>query len=256
MIKIRSSVANRLLGVLLGVFLVAPLNLRAQESGASVEGQPEKQKIAHIRGWIFPAESKEKVSLEFLPLQTEMRAALAANQSGAVSAAPGYTEVAEGPLQLELKAGDKILAQGRLALQKDRFYTIAVWPEGSQWTLKVFADGPPAAGAAERPLRTFNFAGSRKTLVAVYGSPETEVSANSVIDQKVPAKVCMVTVRVLATDGGPPAQSTVEVDLSSIGSAYVVVGPDYRGRMRPRVIPGGEVRETEAVDSSGSGGQR
>jgi hypothetical protein len=41
------------------------------------------------------------------------------------------------------------------------------------------------------------------------------------------------------------AQSSGEVDFVETPSAYVVIAPDYRGRMRPRVISGGSLPSDE-----------
>jgi len=226
------------------VWLFSICNVQPQEG--SVEGVPIK--TAFLRGWIFPSANGDELALVAIERGSETQRSLAASQEATVVAAPIYAAVAEGPVSLELRSGDRVLAQAQVALRAEKYYTVAAWNSGGTWEIKAFADGPPAPGAADRPLRVFNFAGERETIVSVDGRAGVEVKQQSVVELKAAPKVCMVTVEVLATDGGAPAQSAVEVDVAFLGSVYVVVGPDYRGRMRPRVINGWEKQVEESLE--------
>jgi hypothetical protein len=84
-----------------------------------------------------------------------------------------------------------------------------------------------------------NFAHGRETLVNYGTDKDVKVPGDSIQEVRMAPKIAGVAVKVLAADGSPPAQTSAEVDFSKASSAYVVVGPDYRGRMRPRVIDGG-----------------
>lgn len=230
--------------VCIGFLCFSGFGLGAQElpAGSSVV-QPGKEP-ARVRGWVFPGKDDKDVTLRALQPQAEAQYPLAAGTGGAAAVSPSYLSLPGGELVLELKSGNQMLSQTRVSLRDGRYYTAAAWRDGAKWTLKIYADGPASSDTTERPVRIFNFAAQRETVVQIEPGPEFDVAPNSVQDLKAPAKVGMVTVKVLSGDGGAPAESTVEVDLSLLGSAYVVVGPDYRGRMRPRVINGGEVRET------------
>jgi hypothetical protein len=229
------------------------LSAQEVEGGAGNDAVDKKQ--AHVRAWLFPSRQKKEVVLIALQPEAEAPRPLASSDAGAVAASPSYRTAPEGEIALQLKSGDETLAEGRVALRGSRYYTVAAWEDGSKWTLKVFADGPPSPGSRERPVRIFNFAGNRETFVSIGQGSDAKVGRSSVQELKAPPMVTMVSVKVLAEDGGAPAQSSVEVDLSSLGSAYVVVGPDYRGRMRPRIITGGEIKEEAAPTESMVGGQ-
>jgi hypothetical protein len=120
-------------------------------------------------------------------------------------------------------------------------YTVLAWRQGGKWELKVYVDGPFAKNLADRPLRLMNFAENRETLISLDNGSETKVAANTVEEFKISPKLTSFTVKVLAPDGGPAAQSSGEVDFTSTPSAYVVIAPDYRGRMVPEVITGGNL---------------
>lgn len=97
------------------------------------------------------------------------------------------------------------------------------------------------------PVRVFNFSGGRKTVLHPRDAKPSEVPPGSVAEIKLPASLAPLRVEVPTLDGkGAPALSTVELDLKQWPSAYVVVSPDYRGRMRPRVLRGGEEKEAPA----------
>jgi len=241
--------------VLCAVSAAATCSLMAQDADNGSGDANTGANQAFVRGWLLPVAGKRDTALTALQTQTQTQLALASSEAGAVSASPSYNTVAEGELSLELKSADETLAQARVALRANRYYTVAAWEDGSKWTLKVFADGSPSPASAERPVRIFNFAGNRETLVSIGQGAEIKVARNSVQEIKSPPKIVMVSVKVLAEDGGPPAQSAVEVDLAVMPSAYVVVGPDYRGRMRPRIVTGGEVKEPEASPDAVTGGQ-
>jgi len=146
-----------------------------------------------------------------------------------------------------------VLASARVALRGRRHYTLAAWYDGTKWNLKVFADGLSPQSSAERPLRVLNFTGDRDTVVTIGRGKGTRVSPDSVQEFKTSPGITMVSVEVMAADGGPPALSAVEVDLAAMPSVYLVVGPDYRGRMRPRIIEGGEIKEPEVPPDAAAG---
>lgn len=207
----------------------------------------DEAKATMVRGWILTPDPA--VRLQLKGAETTQETNLAAGSEGGISVNSGYLEAAPGNYVVELKSGDEVLESARGALRADRHYTAVVWREGSKWELKVFADDGSEANAVNRPLRVLNFAEQRETLLSLNEGAETKVPAQTVMETKAPAAVGMVTVKVLATDGGAPAQSSVEIDFKAAESAYVIVGPDYRGRMRPRVFTGGRVADEPAAGS-------
>jgi hypothetical protein len=232
----------------LGAFIAGGL---AQEDVAEGEAA---NKTTFVRGWILTPDAA--VRLQMKGVDATQETSLASGGEGGISVNPGYLAPPAGNYVLELKSGDEVLESARGALRADRHYTAVVWREGSKWELKVFADDGSEANATDRPLRVLNFAEERETLLSLNEGAETKVAAQTVMETKAPAAVGMVTVKVLATDGGAPAQSSVEIDFKAAQSAYVIVGPDYRGRMRPRVFTGGRVADEQAESSAvAPGGQ-
>jgi co-chaperonin GroES (HSP10) len=202
-----------------------------------------------LRGWIFPSEETQTVSLGLAIAGAEERKPLANTKDAVVAAQPGYAANPAGTTLIELKSGDRVLASKSGGLRAERHYTAVAWNKDGRWELEVYADDSASANAPDRSLRVLNFALGRDTEISVDGGAEALVSKESVAEIKLPAKTTMVTARVKSLDGGAPAQSSVEIDFAAIPSAYVVIGPDYRGRMRPRVIEGGNLfmEETASV---------
>jgi hypothetical protein len=157
----------------------------------------------------------------------------------------GYKEGVAGSFQFQLKAGEKSLQSAKAELAENASYTVLAWRQDDQWEFEVYADGPFAKSVVDRPLRLMNFADKRETLISIDNGAETKVAANRVEEFKVSAKLTSFTVKVLAADGGAPAESSGEVDFGVVPSAYVVIAPDYRGRMRPRVVAGGHLPSLE-----------
>lgn len=229
-----------LTGVLLCFFSV--FDLVAQESGDPAAPSSGEVPEALLRAWIFGSD-EPRVTIVLLDEQGGVFAPLADSANGAVSAGETYMTVRPGRRTVELRADENVLARVDVPLRKDGAYTLLAWKNGQRWQTRVFSDSARASESDNCFLRVVNFAGERETLLSVDGSKEVKVPSSTVEELPGPRKVCMVRVQVLAPDGGPPAQSSVELDMSTIDSAYVVVGPDYRGRMRPRVITGGPTPE-------------
>jgi len=225
-----------------------------QEAPAPATDQDVENR-AFLRGWIFPGGDKRAVALTVTLQEDEAAKVIVGTKDAAARAQPGYAPLAPGSLKIELKSGDEVLASKTGTLRPEQHYTAVAWIKGGKWDLQVFADDPASPNATDRPLRVINFAGGRETLLSTDGGAETKVAADTVQELRGPRKVSMVRVQVLAPDGGPPAQSSVEVDLRSVPSVYVVVGPDYRGRMRPRIILGGQPPEefAEGAELAGEG---
>jgi len=234
------------------VFLIVPLTVLAQELPEEApDGREAPQSL--LRCWIYGAD-KSAVSMVLVDEGGE-QVPLAEAAGGAVSASELYRSLKPGRRVVELRSGEQVLARADAPLGKDEAYTLLAWKTGARWQTELFSDTAGASNAPDNPLRIINFAGGRETLLSIDGGAETKVAADTVQELRGPRKVSMVRVQVLAVDGGPPAQSSVEVDFRSVPSVYVVVGPDYRGRMRPRIILGGQPPEefAEGVEVLGEG---
>jgi hypothetical protein len=213
--------------------------------------EPDASKpAAGLRAWIF-SPGDESVAILCKTAADEQPRTLA-TATGPQRVTDGtYQEFAPGRIELQVKGGDRVLATASGSLADGRQYTVVAMPEGRDWKIKVFSDGPAKSGSGFRPLRVCNFAADRETVLLLPGAGETRIAANTLHELEVAPAVTGLTVRVLAADGGPPAQSSTEIDFVRAPSAYVVVGPDYRGRMRPRVIEGGSPPPEPAEPAAG-----
>lgn len=231
------------------IFFQLSCMLPAQEPGEEAPTEREAPQSV-LRGWIYGADESPVVMV--LIDEEGGAVQLAEAAGGAVSASELYQPFKPGRRAVELRSGENVLARADVPLRKDGVYTLLAWKTGPRWQTQLFSDAAVAPNAPDRPLRIVNFAGGRETMLSVDGGDDTKVSPNTVQEFRGPRKVSMVRVQVLSLDGGPPAQSSVEVDFRSLPSVYVVVGPDYRGRMRPRIIIGGQPSEEFAEDAQGA----
>jgi hypothetical protein len=212
----------------------------ARAAAAAAAAEQKRQPPSFVRVLFLPSDGTSgAVSLRAQTQGMDSPAEVAAIEPGQVALDAAYREFNAGDGAYELRAGDRLLASGTLRLLPSRGYTIVAWQGGQNWQTKVFADDLPPSGASDRAVRVLNFAAGRETLLSFDGTTEIRFPGNSVQEVKAPVKLTGVAIKTLAPDGGPPAQSVLEVDFREVPSLYVVVAPDNRGRMRSSMIESG-----------------
>jgi hypothetical protein len=236
------------------LFVITAFAASAQETASEPGTAAAAKEPAGLRAWIFPA-GGEPLTVGCRTAGDEQPRTLATAAGDQRSITEGYENFPAGRVELQLKAGEKVLATAAGSLADGRAYTAIALREGGDWKIRVLADGPPKTPGAPRPLRVCNFPGGRETLLSVQGAAESKIAGDSLQEFEVAPGVTLLSVKVLAPDGDAPAQSSTEVDFSLLPSAYLVISPDYRGRMRPRVIVGGQMGEplAAAAESAGEG---
>ena len=224
---------------------------RTSEDGAAVRPSEKKESPpAMIRGFVIPLEGSN-VSLQLgikpqQPSQADAPPQVVAATDGPAIFGSNYDSIKPGGAVIELRSGDKVLAGGSVALKPARAYTFVAWQTSSaDWQIKAFPDDPTTPNAVDRAVRVLNFPAGRETLLTIDQRAETKIPGNAVQEFRAPPKVIVAKVKVLASDGGPPALSSLEMDYSALKSGYIVVVPDNLGRMRPRFIGGGYEEEVE-----------
>ncbi len=240
----------------LALALAMPALAQVATEQQSAEGGEKEPAQAMVRAFVVPAEgTQESLELTLKPQNAEgdLAPQALATAKGAATFNSSYRKVNPGRVLVELRAGDKVLAQTSGVLRPARAYTFAAWQTSSAgWQMKAFSDDPTAPNVADRAVRVLNFPAGRETLLSIDEGSEIKVPANTVEEVRVPPKVVGASVKVLAPDGGPPALSTVEMDFTILKSGYIVVVPDNLGRMRPQFIGGGyeETPEVEAAPAT------
>jgi hypothetical protein len=235
-------------GLISCVFLTVSSNtVRAQaESGTAPAPQAEKA-AAMFRGWLFPEKTEGEIKMVMLKEQAPEAIPLATSNNGERSATSDYSRLGEGGGLVEIRSGDRVLASANLSLRRDRYYTLTAVQSGGSWKLKVFADGSEAQNAADRPLRVLNFADDCDINLAFRGAKPLKVPERGIGEMRAPAETAMLELELFSRQGKSLGQALLEIDASTAGSVYIVVSPDYRGRMRPRIIYGGQPSETQDV---------
>jgi hypothetical protein len=223
-----------------GLFVLAAGAGRAQETPPAPER--EAPPPAAVRAWIFPGEAKDKLTLTVRRATAPEPATLATAENGARAAFLSYDAQPAGGAVFELRGeGDRVLASATSVLRPMTHYTLLAARTGGGWELQPFVDGAPP-NASDRPVRVLNFSGGRETLLEFAAGKAEKVPGNALVELRLPAKINGFNVKVLAPDGGPPAQTSAEVDLDEYPAAYVVVAPDRRERLIPEIIEGGPAK--------------
>ena len=237
------------------VFSVTPLVSMAQTEVGAPAAQAAGKETAMLRGWLLPRNSMEELKLLYVKDTTSSPTPIAVSANGARSISPEYLPVSEAGAVVELRAGDKTLTKVSLPLRRKRFYTLIATQSKGEWKLKVFSDGPETENALDRPLRVMNFADDCDIKLAFGKAKPLTVREGEMGEMRAPAKTAMLNMELLGKDGKSLGKAVLEIDVSAAGSAYVVVSPDYRGRMRPRIIYGGAISEETDKPAPVGGGQ-
>jgi hypothetical protein len=230
---------------LAGISLLLLPSLRGQAEPPPSDDKP----LPAIRAWIFPAGQTDEVSVSLSAGNDEERRVLAKSSSGENAADEMYNDVPEQQLVAEVRIGDRVESSSAVTCKGGNSYTMVVWYGGGKWQSKLYLDSGNTK-SADRDLRVFNFADGRSAFVGIDDAKKQEIPAASVVVMAVKPGVSMVNVEVADSKGGPAAKSAVEVDFQVFQNAYIVVAPDYRGRMRPRILPGGRTAESLKAEAA------
>jgi hypothetical protein len=225
--------------LLVSVVALSLAGAQTSDPSAPPAGGEAKRPPAALRAWIFPEKEAGLIDFNLSRGTGEAPVSLASSERGSKVVGGGYEKLPEGRVILQLARGPEAFASSEAELQPGGYYTAVAWQAAGKWQIKLFRDPAAKAGAAARPLRVLNFAADRETVLAVDGAEKSKFAAGSVQEISLPAKINGLSVKVLDPTGGVPAETSFEVDLSALPLAYAVVGPDYRGRMRPEIIEGG-----------------
>lgn len=234
--------------LLLGASIVAPPSSVLAQEQAPEEG-PAAERVASVRVWVFPGTEKDGVQITFSTGEQSEKKVMAQTADGEARSEEGYQPVAEGQMLSEIRVGERVVSNTSVNFRKGSSYTMVVWSSGGKWDAKLFLDAS-APQKSERHVRVVNFADGREALLRIDGAKPSPVTGSSVAQFPAPTGIALVSVEVLEPKGGPPALSSVEIDFSAFLNAYVVIAPDYRGRMRPRVIGGGRTKESLAAEAA------
>jgi len=231
------------------LFSILVASASAQQSAPpTIDSEEGKRRVCQLRGWLLPG-SKGDFTLRLASaVEPQGGKVLSTSSSGASTADPSYTENPAGSFLAEVTdANLVVLASQQVRFVRDGFYTLlASQDKDGKWSVTSFSDNLTSPDASEKPVRLLNFADGLETLVELPDAKPLKIAGNSWVESNYPAEIIEMTVKVLAADGDSPAQSSTEIDLGVWPTAYVLIAPDHRGRMRPRLIDGGEPKLIEA----------
>jgi hypothetical protein len=200
---------------------------------------------ARLRVWVFVGDpAPQEASIAALGADGS---SLALGDATKRKVEAAYREVPAGKYNLELREGQAPVAQKVADFAKNSAHTLIAWRSNGKWNLGLFSDELKKGKAAERPLRILNFANGATTTIAMKGAQALKAEPDTVQEIKLPAKIVTLDISAKAPGAVVPARTLSDVDLSASPGAYVLVAPDYRGRLRPQVIQAGEVSTEESA---------
>ena len=209
-------------------------------------GAPQ-QSPGFLRAWVIPEAGAGRTELRLPPASPEARPLILASSGSGEGVIPTtYTTIPAGTASLELLSDGKAVSSKTVQVRPATYATVLATQKGSGWELRVFEDGPAKKTAATRTVRVLNFAKGLPARFTVGTNKPSPVAADSWQELQLPRAQLGVSVAMLSTNGGPPSSTPAAIDLVASDSAYVVVLPDHRGRMRPQVIPGAPAPVAEA----------
>jgi hypothetical protein len=209
----------------------------AQE--AIPEGASDPKRVpAHIRVWVMVFDEKAPISIAFKGKDAESVTLLEA--PGVQPTRGFYVEVPKGSGEIVASAGEIVLASATVDLLPDDHRTVLISRKGGKLNLQVLQDPLPGQKDFPPVVRLLNFGTGRSAEVTLGAQNKVIVPENQMVISQVPAQTD-IPLRVVLPDpsGGPPAISSTDIDSRTSPSWSLVVIPDYRGKLRPRVSPDG-----------------
>jgi hypothetical protein len=225
--------------VALSALLVLTAAVHAQQpppdASAGEEAEvPAGKKPSRLRVWVFPGQSVPKGSI--ITALGADGSSLALGSAAAHATGNAYRDMPPSKYSFSIKDGDKVLFEKLAQLAPAMCQTLIA----GKWRMEIYEDNATSPNSAARSLRLMNFAKDANLSVVVGSSQTVKIGPDSLRDIKLPAKVTLLDVAASRPGASAPARTLSEVDLVSSPAAYVLVFPDYRGRLRPQIIEAGE----------------
>jgi hypothetical protein len=231
--------------LLLWVLFFVPLALARSEMEEGNGGE-SKAPQASLRAWIFNADGPARLTLRSDSAQEPV--ALAQAEAGGGVLEIDYSSLPVGQFLLELSRGDQVLAKEALTLSKDSYQTVLAWYEKGQWKVKAFSD-TLARNASARPLRLLDFNAEVDMTLVVDDGAEIVVPSGGVTERSITPKPTVLQLTLINALDGRKVQNYFEVDFSASPSAYALAQTDYRGRLKPVLLLGGDSSGDTSAES-------
>lgn len=222
-------------GLLLALFF-SPALMIAQE--APTPAEPAGKKPGGLRIWAMVFDEKAPIAIKGRSSDDEPKTLL--EVAGAKPQKSPYLEIPSGKITVSLTQGDQALGSQEIELAENDLKTLLFYRSGGQVKMQVFQDPLPGQKNFPPTLRLLNFGTGRVAEVTLGPSEKISVPENTCFVSKV-SKKGSLDLQVVLPDpaGGPAAVSMTDVDMGAHPSWSVLMIPDYRGKIRPRVSPDG-----------------
>ncbi len=149
--------------------------------------------------------------------------------------ATSYEEIPSKNTTIQLEVGG-VSKKYNEDFLPDQFYTLLLYPKGSGLEDILLQDTFIGNPGQFPNLRILNFGSNRNATVVIEGQPTIPVPPNTFIQKVLLGEgTKKMTVTVPDPEGGYPALSMGEIQLSSNRATTIMIAPDYRGKFRPRI---------------------
>jgi hypothetical protein len=210
---------------------------------------PDETPASNLRAWLLPDESSSELSLRLQPPADAIDAPpriFASSSGGEVVTDASYASVPAGPVSLELLDGGKIIARKSVSAPAGRFITVLCRETQSSWDFQVFDDGPARRAGGTAVVRLISMAKGYAARLTAGTNKPVAVDHGAVGEVRLPLEWISASVELVDNADKTSSSTPALIDLVASDSAYVTIVPDYRGRMRPEVVPGAPAPAPEA----------
>lgn len=236
MVSFRIKFATRL--SILVSCLLSPFPLQAQEI-SSPSDEDKKGPLAHVRVWMM-------VFNENAPLAVKSQSAGGEPMTifegdGKTPSKSSYLEIPHGSTTLSLTTGASPVKSEKIDFKPDDYRTILISRKNGALSWEIFQDPIPGQKDFPPAVRLLNFGTERTADITIGTQPPVKVQPNTcLVTPLLASGEINIAVSLPDPMGGPAATSVTDLNTSISPSWSVIMIPDYRGKLRPRVSPDGK----------------
>jgi len=213
--------------------------LHAQEQLDSPTAKERKGPPAHVRIWAMVYDENTPFAVKAKAAQGDPIVLI--ETDGKIPNRSSYVELPKGQTDLSLLSAGTPVKSEKIELKPDDYRTILISRKNGVLSWEVLQDPIPKQKDFPPAVRLLNFGSDRVADVQIGAQPLVKVQPNSfVVAPLTESGTVNINVSLPDPKGGPPATSITDFSTAVSPSWSVVVIPDYRGKLRPRISPDGK----------------
>jgi hypothetical protein len=211
---------------------------------ARMNAEPEppsskKKQPAYFRIRVFLLDEKQAVSAT-LPQPNADPVELLSAPSGEHPITTPYEGLPAKETKLAIRIGSQT-HEVDMKLDEGIYYTLLVYREGGGLLTPLLQDTFPDPAEPGCHIRIFNFGSNRTANLSLDGKNEQQFAPNTFTELPALPVEGKLAINITIPDpgGGYPAIARADINIKAARALSVVIVPDYRGNLRPRIFKDG-----------------